>query len=149
MVRNTTYPAPTKLTLFGRIRGVIPILLTEISPPAFRAVFSGLTYQLHAFLPPYDHFWTRFLILKILNRGNMISSASAQIEAKAGESVRALRTIRDCAQESDNLISRVGPTSEWIARLRSRQHDSHRCTSRFLRFLGSLRRLLRFGRGEN
>jgi len=43
--------------------GVIPIFLTEMSPPAFRATFPGVAYQL----------------------GNMISSASAQIEATGGE----------------------------------------------------------------
>jgi len=43
--------------------GVIPIQLAELSPPAFRATFPGVAYQL----------------------GNMISSASAQIEATAGE----------------------------------------------------------------
>lgn len=45
--------------------GVIPIYLAESSPPAFRAVFGGVAYQL----------------------GNMVSSAAAQIEAKAGESL--------------------------------------------------------------
>ncbi|OJT14693.1 Carboxylic acid transporter protein -like protein [Trametes pubescens] len=39
--------------------GVIPIQLAEISPPAFRATFPGVAYQI----------------------GNMVSSASAQIEA--------------------------------------------------------------------
>ncbi|KAF8632040.1 hypothetical protein AX15_002084 [Amanita polypyramis BW_CC] len=39
--------------------GVIPIQLAEMSPPAFRATFPGVAYQL----------------------GNMVSSASAQIEA--------------------------------------------------------------------
>ncbi|KAI0662178.1 MFS general substrate transporter [Cubamyces menziesii] len=39
--------------------GVIPIQLAEISPPAFRATFPGVAYQV----------------------GNMVSSASAQIEA--------------------------------------------------------------------
>ena len=38
----------------------------EISPPAFRASFGGLAYQL----------------------GNMASSAAAQIEATAGESLK-------------------------------------------------------------
>jgi len=42
--------------------GVIPIFLAELSPPAFRALFPGLSYQL----------------------GNMVSSASAQIEATGG-----------------------------------------------------------------
>lgn len=39
--------------------GVIPVFLSEISPPAFRSTFPGVAYQL----------------------GNMVSSASAQIEA--------------------------------------------------------------------
>jgi len=43
--------------------GVIPIFLSEISPPAFRATFPGVAYQL----------------------GNMVSSASAQIEATGGD----------------------------------------------------------------
>lgn len=42
--------------------GVIPIYLSEISPPAYRATFPGVAYQL----------------------GNMVSSASAQIEATGG-----------------------------------------------------------------
>ncbi|KAH9476232.1 Carboxylic acid transporter protein-like protein [Psilocybe cubensis] len=46
--------------------GVIPIHLAEMSPPAFRATFPGLAYQL----------------------GNMASSASAQIEATGGEHLR-------------------------------------------------------------
>jgi SHS family lactate transporter-like MFS transporter len=46
--------------------GVIPVLLAEISPPAFRATFPGVAYQL----------------------GNMVSSASAQIEATGGAHLR-------------------------------------------------------------
>jgi len=46
--------------------GVIPIHLSEMSPPAFRATFPGVAYQL----------------------GNMISSASAQIEAIGGDSLK-------------------------------------------------------------
>ncbi|KAG1849921.1 carboxylic acid transporter protein [Suillus subalutaceus] len=42
--------------------GVIPIQLAEMSPPAFRATFPGVAYQI----------------------GNMVSSASAQIEATGG-----------------------------------------------------------------
>ncbi|TIB18718.1 hypothetical protein E3P92_00563 [Wallemia ichthyophaga] len=53
--------------------GVIPIFLQEASPPAYRSLFSGLTYQL----------------------GNMVSSASAQIEARAAET----RTIVNCSGE--------------------------------------------------
>lgn len=43
-----------------------PIYLSEVSPPAFRASFAGLAYQL----------------------GNMASSGAAQIEADAGETLR-------------------------------------------------------------
>lgn len=39
--------------------GIVPIFLSEISPPAFRSTFAGVAYQL----------------------GSMVSSASAQIEA--------------------------------------------------------------------
>ncbi|KAF9222891.1 MFS general substrate transporter [Gyrodon lividus] len=46
--------------------GVIPIQLAEMSPPAFRATFPGVAYQL----------------------GNMISSASAQIEAIGAKNIR-------------------------------------------------------------
>lgn len=45
--------------------GVIPIHLNELSPPAFRSSFPGLTYQL----------------------GNMISSPSAQIVNAISESI--------------------------------------------------------------
>ncbi|KAH7925149.1 carboxylic acid transporter protein [Leucogyrophana mollusca] len=46
--------------------GVIPIQLAELSPPAFRATFPGVAYQV----------------------GNMISSASAQIEATGGKNLK-------------------------------------------------------------
>lgn len=46
--------------------GIVPIFLGEISPPAFRASFAGLAYQL----------------------GNMASSAAAQIEATAGDHIK-------------------------------------------------------------
>lgn len=46
--------------------GVVPIYLSEISPPAFRATFAGLAYQL----------------------GNAASSASAQIEATGGDNLK-------------------------------------------------------------
>ncbi|KLO11496.1 carboxylic acid transporter protein [Schizopora paradoxa] len=46
--------------------GVIPIFLSEISPPAFRASFPGIAYQL----------------------GNMVSAASAQIEATGGDNLK-------------------------------------------------------------
>ncbi|KAJ4474154.1 carboxylic acid transporter [Lentinula lateritia] len=46
--------------------GVIPIQLAEMSPPAFRATFPGVAYQL----------------------GNMVSSASAQIESTGGDHLK-------------------------------------------------------------
>ncbi|KZT63664.1 carboxylic acid transporter protein [Daedalea quercina L-15889] len=51
--------------------GVIPILLAEISPPAFRATFPGVAYQL----------------------GNMVSSASAQIETTGGKHLKTTVTV--------------------------------------------------------
>jgi len=53
--------------------GVIPVYLNELSPPAFRALFPGLTYQL----------------------GNMVSSASAQIEATGAAHQRILVDGKD------------------------------------------------------
>jgi len=46
--------------------GVIPIQLSEMSPPAFRATFPGVAYQV----------------------GNMVSSASAQIESTGGDHLK-------------------------------------------------------------
>lgn len=46
--------------------GVVPIYLSEIAPPAFRATYAGLAYQL----------------------GNAASSASSQIEADGGNSIK-------------------------------------------------------------
>ncbi|VDC07752.1 unnamed protein product [Peniophora sp. CBMAI 1063] len=57
--------------------GVIPIQLAEVSPPAFRATFPGVAYQL----------------------GNMISSAASQIEAKGGENLRTTVTIDGITKE--------------------------------------------------
>ncbi|ETS61615.1 hypothetical protein PaG_04105 [Moesziomyces aphidis] len=46
--------------------GVVPIYLSEIAPPAFRATYAGLAYQL----------------------GNAASSASSQIEATGGDNLK-------------------------------------------------------------
>ncbi|KAI0040953.1 carboxylic acid transporter [Auriscalpium vulgare] len=46
--------------------GVIPVQLAELSPPGFRATFPGVAYQL----------------------GNMVSSASSQIESTAGDHLK-------------------------------------------------------------
>ncbi|TCD70885.1 hypothetical protein EIP91_001193 [Steccherinum ochraceum] len=53
--------------------GVIPIQLAEMSPPAFRATFPGVAYQI----------------------GNMVSSASAQIEATGGDQLRTTLNGKD------------------------------------------------------
>ncbi|KAF9447021.1 carboxylic acid transporter protein [Macrolepiota fuliginosa MF-IS2] len=57
--------------------GVIPIQLAEMSPPAFRATFPGVAYQL----------------------GNMVSSASAQIEATGGDNLRTTITVNGKTQD--------------------------------------------------
>jgi SHS family lactate transporter-like MFS transporter len=46
--------------------GIVPIYLSEIAPPAFRASFAGIAYQL----------------------GNMASSGASQIEADAGRTLK-------------------------------------------------------------
>lgn len=61
--------------------GVIPIHLNELSPPAYRSSFPGLTYQL----------------------GNMISSPSAQI-------VNAIASSHFVTSKSGKLVSAYGPT---------------------------------------
>jgi SHS family lactate transporter-like MFS transporter len=67
MVRHSRVP-PAFCIQFGvqGAWGVIPVFLAEISPPAFRATFPGVAYQL----------------------GNMISAASAQIEATGGDHLK-------------------------------------------------------------
>jgi putative sialic acid transporter len=61
--------------------GVIPIHLNELSPPAYRSSFPGITYQI----------------------GNMISSPSAQI-------VNAIAESNFVANGSGELVSAYGPT---------------------------------------
>ncbi|KIK62707.1 hypothetical protein GYMLUDRAFT_242353 [Collybiopsis luxurians FD-317 M1] len=63
--------------------GVIPIQLAEMSPPAFRATFPGVVYQI----------------------GNMVSSASAQIEATGGEHLKTTVSVP---------VSTANPTGEKI-----------------------------------
>jgi MFS transporter, SHS family, lactate transporter len=57
--------------------GVIPIQLAEMSPVAFRATFPGVAYQL----------------------GNMVSSASAQIETVGGDNLRTHITVNGTRKE--------------------------------------------------
>ncbi|KAI0295668.1 MFS general substrate transporter [Multifurca ochricompacta] len=72
--------------------GVIPIQLAEMSPPGFRATFPGVAYQL----------------------GNMISSASSQIEATGGDHMKTtiikngkLTIVPDYARVQGILIGTV------------------------------------------
>ncbi|GAA5983689.1 hypothetical protein JCM11641_000934 [Rhodosporidiobolus odoratus] len=69
--------------------GVVPVYLAELSPPAFRAVFPGLAYQI----------------------GNMVSSASAQIEATAGSNLRTSDDKPDYGKVGAILI---GVVAAWL-----------------------------------
>ncbi|KAF9525588.1 carboxylic acid transporter [Crepidotus variabilis] len=91
--------------------GVIPIQLAEMSPPAFRATFPGVAYQL----------------------GNMISSASAQIEATGGENLRTFVTnnkgereeVPDYAKVQGILIGCVAAFVVLITIIGPENHGSH------------------------
>jgi SHS family lactate transporter-like MFS transporter len=65
--------------------GVVPIYLGEISPPAFRAAFAGLAYQL----------------------GNAASAGSAQIEADGGASLRTATGLPDYATVRKSIFHPV------------------------------------------
>jgi len=66
--------------------GIVPIYLSEIAPPAFRASFAGVAYQL----------------------GNMASSGASQIEADAGQTLKLPGTdIADYATIQGILIGCV------------------------------------------
>lgn len=90
--------------------GVIPIQLAEMSPPAFRATFPGVTYQL----------------------GNMISSAASQIEATAGENLRTTiikngvpTDVPDYAKVQGILIGCVVAFVIFITIIGPENHGSH------------------------
>jgi len=90
--------------------GVIPIQLAEMSPPAFRATFPGVSYQL----------------------GNMISSASAQIEATAGERWKTTiikdgkpSIVPDYAKVQGLLIGIVAAFVIFITIIGPENHGSH------------------------
>ncbi|GAA5856199.1 hypothetical protein JCM8547_000815 [Rhodosporidiobolus lusitaniae] len=72
--------------------GVVPIYLTEMSPVAFRAVWPGLAYQV----------------------GNMVSSASAQIEATAGNNIRTTVDGEDAPDLGTVGAILIGVVSAWI-----------------------------------
>ena len=64
--------------------GVIPIQLAEVSPPAFRATFPGVAYQLGNVCLSFDIATQIHVLIKY---AQMISSAASQIEAKGGENL--------------------------------------------------------------
>jgi len=90
--------------------GVIPIQLAELSPPAFRATFPGVAYQL----------------------GNMVSAASAQIEATAGNNLRTnivvdgqLKNVPDYATVQGILIGTVAAYVLLVTIFGPEHHSSH------------------------
>ncbi|KAJ9097302.1 hypothetical protein QFC21_004971 [Naganishia friedmannii] len=86
--------------------GVVPIYLAETSPASFRASFGGIAYQL----------------------GNMISSASAQIEAKAGETLRVKvhgKSLPDYASVQGILIGIVLVLLLLVVLIGPDNHASH------------------------
>ncbi|KAF9014018.1 carboxylic acid transporter protein [Cyathus striatus] len=90
--------------------GVIPIQLAEMSPPAFRATFPGVAYQL----------------------GNMVSSASAQIEATGGRHLRTtiiedgkVTDVPDYATVQGILIGVVAAFVIFITIIGPENHGSH------------------------
>ncbi|KAK7439773.1 hypothetical protein VKT23_017347 [Stygiomarasmius scandens] len=87
--------------------GVIPIHLSEISPPAFRASFAGIGYQL----------------------GCMIPSASAQMEATGGDNFRILlpdgTSIPDYGTVQGILVGVVAAFMVIITVLGPENHGAH------------------------
>ncbi|KAI9058106.1 carboxylic acid transporter [Trametes sanguinea] len=91
--------------------GVIPIQLAEISPPAFRATFPGVAYQL----------------------GNMVSSASAQIEATGAANLHTtikdhngqIKTVSDYATVQGILIGVVAAFVLVITIIGPENYGSH------------------------
>ncbi|KAJ7436688.1 MFS general substrate transporter [Mycena latifolia] len=86
--------------------GVIPIHLAEMAPPAFRATFPGVAYQL----------------------GNMVSSASAQIEATGGDNLKTTlngKVVPDYAKVQGILLGVVAAFVIFITIVGPENHGSH------------------------
>jgi len=86
--------------------GVIPIQLAELSPAAFRATFPGLMYQL----------------------GNMVASASAQVEAAGGEHFRTKlkgKDVPDYAKVQGMLLGGIAAFTIIVTFLGPENHSSH------------------------
>ncbi|KAF8466529.1 carboxylic acid transporter [Russula ochroleuca] len=90
--------------------GVIPIQLAEMSPPGFRATFPGVAYQL----------------------GNMISAASAQIEAIGGDNMKTtiiqdgkLKVVPDYAKVQGILLGTIAAFVIFITTIGPENHGSN------------------------
>jgi len=90
--------------------GVIPIQLAEMSPPGFRATFPGVSYQL----------------------GNMISSASSQIEATGGDHLKTTiivdgvaKVVPDYARVQGILIGTVAAYIIFLTVIGPENHGSN------------------------
>jgi SHS family lactate transporter-like MFS transporter len=90
--------------------GVIPIQLAELSPPAFRATFPGVAYQL----------------------GNMVSSASSQIEATGGNNLKTniyvdgqVQSVADYATVQGIFIGTVAAYVILVTIFGPEHHSSH------------------------
>ncbi|KAJ7050451.1 hypothetical protein C8F01DRAFT_1086824 [Mycena amicta] len=86
--------------------GVIPIHLAEMAPPAFRATFPGVAYQL----------------------GNMLSSASAQIEATGGDHLKTTLNgtiVPDYAKVQGIFIGCIATFVIFITVIGPENHSSH------------------------
>ncbi|KAJ7189526.1 MFS general substrate transporter, partial [Mycena pura] len=85
--------------------GVIPIHLSEMSPPAFRATFPGVAYQL----------------------GNMVSSASAQIESTGGDHLKTMlngKPVPDYAKVQGIFIGCIAAFLLFITVIGPENHSS-------------------------
>ncbi|WVW79671.1 hypothetical protein I302_101640 [Kwoniella bestiolae CBS 10118] len=84
--------------------GIVPVYLSEISPPAFRAMWPGVAYQV----------------------GNMVASASAQIEATAGERLKDPKTgLPEYGRVSAILIGAAAGVLILLCLFGLEQHSSH------------------------
>jgi len=107
----STFPALAAGAFFIQVGvqgawGVIPIFLNEMSPPAFRATFPGVAYQI----------------------GNMVSSASARIEAVGGDNLRTTvdgKNVPDYAKVQAILIGVVTAFVLIVILVGPENHSSH------------------------
>ncbi len=92
---------------------MIPVYLNEISPVAFRAVFPGVMYQLVSilFFSIIPHDQRANPLLFCAPQGNMVSSASAQIESTAGATLKTSAGLPDHGKVSIILIAVARPPS--------------------------------------